>query len=358
MKKYLYSLIFLFLFIPFYANAASLRLETPKDEYHLGDSFTANLFLDIDKSCVNTVETKITFPKGLLYIDNFVTGESLINVWVSEPSETDIYDANDKGKLYIAGGIPGGYCGKIPGDPGDSNLVGKILFRIPSLYVGNAIPENLEVKLIDSSVYINDGLGTKDKLKIENLKLKLNKTPGNEIGDYNALVKSDTKKPEPFVVELQKNDNLFQGQYYAIFSSIDKQSGIDHYELKEEKNISHKKTLTEKVKDFFVKPKPAEWKVAKIPYLLEDQTLRSIIKVKAIDKAGNERSVEYIPDEPSTVKTPNYDYLIIAFVVLLLIVGIFIFYKLIKFILRFFRKKESVKEDVKDDSLENEEKTN
>ena len=44
----------------------------------------------------------------------------------------------------------------------------------------------------------------------------------------------------------------------------------------------------------------AIWKVGDSPYLLEDQSLKSIIKVRAIDKAGNERIVEIIPEiEPA-----------------------------------------------------------
>ena len=338
MKKYLFSFLFIFLLIPFYTKAASLSLDAPKEEYHLGDSFTVNISLDIDDVCVNTVEARISFPTGILYIEDFVTGDSLINVWVEQPSERDIFDANDKGELYLAGGIPGGYCGRIPGDPGISNLVGRILFKIPSFYVGDSIPENLDIKFIDSKVYVNDGLGTEDKLKTENLSIKLIQTVGTEAGDYNALVKNDRKSPEPFVIELHSNANMFQGQYFAIFSSIDKQSGIDHYKIIETKSLTAKKTLTEKLIYFFLKPKEAEWKIAEIPYLLEDQSLRSVIKVKAIDRAGNERSVEYIPEKPNATKVFNFDYLIIGVAVLLLLIIAFFLYRFFRFIFRFVKK--------------------
>ncbi|MDA3840391.1 MAG: hypothetical protein PF572_04840 [Patescibacteria group bacterium] len=341
MKKYLFATLIIFLLIPAYTKAASLSLDAQKNEYHLGDAFTVNFSLDIDDVCINTVEAKITFPTGILYIEDFITGESLLNVWVDQPSETDVFDANDSGELYVAGGIPGGYCGKIPGDPGNSNLVGRILFRIPSFYVGDTIPDTLDIKLEDAKVYINDGLGTEDKLRIENLSLVLNKTVGAEVGDYDRLIKSDKTKPEPFVIELHQRDNMYQGQYFAIFSSIDKQSGIDHYELIETKSLSVKKTLTEKVLELFVKSEEAKWKIAETPFLLTDQSLRSIIKVKAIDKAGNERSVEYIPEEPNIKKALNFDYLIITIGVLLLIITIFFLYKIGRYI---FQKIKSKKE--------------
>ena len=40
------------------------------------------------------------------------------------------------------------------------------------------------------------------------------------------------------------------------------------------------------------------WKVAKSPYLLEDQGLSSFIFVKAVDKAGNERTEKLEPLHP------------------------------------------------------------
>ena len=35
------------------------------------------------------------------------------------------------------------------------------------------------------------------------------------------------------------------------------------------------------------------WRIAKSPYLIGDGELRGIIKVKAVDKAGNEQIVEF-----------------------------------------------------------------
>ncbi len=341
MKKILFSILFFFLAMPLISEAASLSLKSSKTEYSLGDSFTVSLFLDINDVCVNTVEAQILFPPNILRIESFISGDSLINIWVDEPSQEDIFDANDTGELYIAGGIPGGYCGKIPGDPGDSNLVGRILFRIPGFYVGDTIPENLEIKIGEASVYVNDGLGTKDKLRKDDLSIVLKKTPGTEIGEYDSFIKGDTIKPEPFVVTINQSPDIFQGQYFAIFSTLDKQSGIDRYEVLEAKSLSAETTLTEKLIEFFIKPKEAEWKSAESPYLLSDQSLRSIIKVRAIDRAGNERLVEYIPQEPNIAKSLDYDYLIIATAVVLLLIILFFLYKILRFFI--IKKKNSNK---------------
>ena len=92
----------------------------------------------------------------------------------------------------------------------------------------------------------------------------------------------DTQPPEEFTPKIAQQETVFEGKYFLSFSTIDKMSGVDHYEILETRD---KQQATE------------EWKVAVSPYLLEDQSLNNIIKVKALDKAGNERIAEIIPSE-------------------------------------------------------------
>ena len=66
-----------------------------------------------------------------------------------------------------------------------------------------------------------------------------------------------------------------------------------------------------------------DWRIAEGPYLLEDQSLESIIKVKAVDKAGNERMAQYLPER----KPFPYSLLITFFLLVIIIWGI---YKVIK----------------------------
>jgi len=115
-------------------------------------------------------------------------------------------------------------------------------------------------------------------------------------------LKKDTIPPEPFSIEIYKEPLIFDGKYFLIFSAVDKQTGIDFYEAKEGDN---------------------SWQKQKSPYLLEDQQLNSIINVKAVDKAGNERIVSLGPLNQS--KQPSY-YWIIA----LILIGYIIIRKLIK----------------------------
>jgi hypothetical protein len=68
-----------------------------------------------------------------------------------------------------------------------------------------------------------------------------------------------------------------------VFSTQDKGSGIDYYEVKEESQFLLFRLL------------PSKWHRAESPYLLRDQSLSSRIYVKAVDRAGNKQFAELLP---------------------------------------------------------------
>jgi len=92
---------------------------------------------------------------------------------------------------------------------------------------------------------------------------------------FRAMI--DTLPPEPFEITIGQNPSIFAGQYFLTFAAVDKTSGIDHFEILETRKDKGK------------------WERGESPYLLKDQSLTSIIKVKAVDKAGNERIAEIVP---------------------------------------------------------------
>jgi hypothetical protein len=153
-----------------------------------------------------------------------------------------------------------------------------------------------------TKVLLNDGFGTPAKLTLKGAvftilpeKLEVPKEEWQE-----ELAKDDIP-PEPFEIKVSQDPNIFGGKYFIVFSTTDKQTGIDHYEVAEQRRTLRQTTLN--------------WKRAESPYLLEDQSLKSIIKVKAVDKAGNERIAEYIPPYKITWKD-------ILPLIILIIVGI------------------------------------
>jgi len=282
------------------AEAAILYLESSQNEYRQGQTFVVEARIDAEGECINTVKADLSFPKDVLEAIDFGRGGSILNLWLKPPEINQT-----QGLISFIAGIPGGYCGKLSGDPGSSNLLGKIVFKAKEINGGEP---SVEVEFLDSSqVLLNDGLGTSAKLTAKRIALKI-LLKGTEVpeDEWDKELKKDTLPPEPFNIEVHQDASVFEGKYFITFSTADKQTGIDYLEIKEGKK---------------------EWKKGESPYLLEDQSLRSIIKVRAMDKAGNERVAEYMPLK----KLFPYRWLVIIF---LLATGI---------ILWFIRRKKNEK---------------
>ena len=69
--------------------------------------------------------------------------------------------------------------------------------------------------------------------------------------------------------------NLFDGKHFLVFQAVDKQSGIDHYEVLEVRS-GHQPVDQDSL-----------WERAESPYELKDQGLRSDIYVRAVDRSRN-----------------------------------------------------------------------
>jgi len=336
MSKYRFFFIFLFfiLILPSVARASTLYMEPSEGGYAQGDSFVLDIRIDGVKECVNTIEAEILFPTDYLNVLEFLSGESILSLWVEKPSSADLTEINKAGRLYFAGGIPGGYCGKIPGDPGDSNLVGRLVFKIPGFIVSDAEKEKIEIYFGEKTrILLNDGLGSADSLEKKNANFEVLKDSIIPASDWKNYITEDLIQPEPFVVELHKNPDIFNGSYHIIFSTVDKQSGVDHFEVLE---IGPDGVVGIEPKNNWInfllgkKTQTPNWKVAEMPYLLEDQDLKSIIKVRAIDKAGNIRQVEFIPPQKNTddkeFSSHSYLFVVLSIVsVLFLLVALAVF---------------------------------
>lgn len=297
MKKGLAALIpsvsFFMFAMPLYA--ATLYMDPNTAQLKRGDTITVAVRLDAgDGECVNAVDGVITYSDNIQPVD-ISRGNSILSLWVEEP-------VIDKAKhtITFAGGIPNGYCGRIAGDPRLTNNVIDLQFQSPGLQIGT--PQSGTTAHIDfdpqTHVFLNDGEGTIASTSLFGSQIELQKDTGNSIQDpWNDLVRSDQVAPEKFGIDLERLPDARTGRYYAIFNTTDKQTGIDHYEVMEQPLGS---------KNFFGwGAANAAWKTAKSPYVLEDQSLNSTIRVKAIDKAGNEYIATYVPD--ASQRTLSFD---------------------------------------------------
>lgn len=270
--------------LPLIGQAAELYLESSEHNYYINETFVVDIRINVKNGeSINAIEGYIEFSNDVLEIKDFSTGNSILT-FIEEP----MID-NEKGLILFSGIIPGGYSGRVSGDPGLTNLLGKIIFY--SISSGIA-----EIKFEDiSQVLLSDGEGTPAKLITEGLILEVEhpKEVQPLKDEWQEELEKDKIPPEDFNLKIIKIDN----KYYLVFSTKDKNSGIDHYEILEKNFWANIDKLLENGKLIKVNS----------PYLLRDQSLKSKIEVKAIDKAGNERIVKL----PATYSLPWYkNYLI------------------------------------------------
>jgi hypothetical protein len=250
--------------VPLFSQAAIISVDPPKGTYGPGDTFIAAIRIDTEGTCINAAHVELSYPVGIVRVVDISRGDSIFSLWPDEPKN----DA-DKGVITFSGGIPGGYCGKISGDPGESNVLAKIVFTFLK-----ADPTSANIALLPASlVYLNDGLATKAQLSLAGATYALGKQATLPSNDWLGILQSDTIPPEPFTVQVESTKGVFGGSYFAVFSTVDKQSGIDHYEIQEN----------------------GIWKRISNPYKLTDQSLKNGVLLKAVDKAGNERVGEFNP---------------------------------------------------------------
>jgi len=279
-----------FFVMPTFVQAAALYIDPGKSELLRGESLTMAVRLDTDEDageCVNAVDAILTYTENIEPVDVSI-GESILSMWVERP----IINKENR-TITFAGGIPNGYCGRVTGDPRLTNVLAEIIFRSPGFVVGGTQSESssnvAQVNFApESTAYLNDGRGTKAPLDLYPATITLNSTGGSGTNNlWRDKVNNDRIPPEKFSIFLEERD--VSGDFYVVFNTTDKQTGIDVYQIMEE-------PLTQ-FGSFQWGRADAPWVEVRSPYTLEDQSLNSIIRVRAIDKAGNEYIANLIPDE-------------------------------------------------------------
>ncbi len=285
------ALSLLVLLFPVSASAAALYLDPPSGTYGPGDTFILNIRMDTGGECINAADVMLSFPKGVLRAVDFGKGGSIFSLWAVEP----VLD-NKNGTVHFAGGIPGGYCGRISGDPRLTNNIGKLVFTVTDPSAGKAVIRFSKV----SALYLNDGNGTALKPELQSAAMTLVSERQNLSNPWVSEVKGDSIPPEPFATMIESSGTVFGGNYFAVFSTVDKQSGIDHYEM-------------------LIK---GEWQTVTSPHEVDDEMLKSSVQIRAMDKAGNVRVGTYDPSQIPARQTPVGDYLALVGIILLLVLAL------------------------------------
>jgi hypothetical protein len=272
---------------PHYAYGATLYMDPASTTLKRGDTMKISVRIDAgEDECVNVVDAVINFTENIQPVD-ISRGSSILSMWVEEPVIDKV-----KRTITFAGGIPNGYCGRIPGDPRLTNNVVDLLFASPGLQIGST-ESGSEVAINfapETRVLLNDGFGTTASTSFFGAQIHLTKEAGTEVlNPWLEAIQNDNTIPEKFSIAVERTTNAYSNDYFITFNTTDKQSGIDHYEVIEEpldsKNLFGWGAVT------------APWVTAQSPYVLDDQSLNSTIRVKAIDKAGNEYIATLVPEE-------------------------------------------------------------
>jgi hypothetical protein len=267
-------LIFLFLLLPITMYAQSLNLISPKTSYNVGDSFVVSLSINTNNKPINTISGTVRAPNDKFQISDVRYGNSIITLWVEKPSLNI-----SAGTIVFAGGIPGGYNG--------SN--GPILsFAVKAKISGSAL-----ISLDNFSVLLNDGLGTAlSNLNLSKLNLTINKAPPPAPKPKKAepvkepevyIPPPDIIAPEDFMPVVSRHPDIAENSFFVSFFAVDKDSGISHYEIRENPKI-----LT-RITSKFDKIGKGE-----TPYILKIQYWPSEIVVRAYDQAGNIREEKIV----------------------------------------------------------------
>jgi hypothetical protein len=356
----LFVFSFSFFIFPLAVRSATLYLLPQSQTIYQGDSFLVEIRLDSENEEINTAEVNLKIPSNLLEVLDFSKGGTILTFWAKEPELKDdvlsliggipggfkgdgligkitflakeigkaevnfredskVLLNDGKGTLAKLNFLEGNYgvVRKPEGLPiissrthPDQNKWFKettlhlhwdliegaeysFLLSKDPLAEPDEIPDKPEGELIWMGDIEYPNL--EDGIYYFHLKQKLPGKDWSEKTVFRAMI--DSVPPEEFKPEIGRDPAIFEGKYFLSFATVDKMSGIDHYETLETRD---------KKQDI--------WKKVESPYLLEDQSLQSKILVKAVDKAGNEKISEIIPP------AKPFPYWIIPVIVICLVI--------------------------------------
>jgi len=294
------------------AQAATLYIDTTDSVIGRGDAEIFQVRLDTDEAaeeCVNAASGVIEFSGPITPID-VSTGESIFSIWVEQPTVNP-----ENNTVTFAGGVPNGYCGRVAGDPSLTNTLFEIVARADSEAAADGEPQAAVASFTQTEAFLNDGFGTRADLRTLPAEVTVRPVASTLVSDpWTERVTNDAIPPQAFSVQLTKDPIAFSSEYYIVFNTTDKETGVDRYEVMEEP--------MDQIGAFLWGRADAPWQTARSPYTLDDQSLNSIIRVKAIDKAGNEYIANLVPDEELRSVSPTQIITYVALASLAAVVGL------------------------------------
>jgi len=314
MRMVFFTGVWAMFFVGIPVHAAHIYLDPQPDRYNRLDTFYVPLRIDLVDECMNAIRAVIAYDPVQVTVRDVAIGRSILTLW-TEPPSIERVDGKETGRIILEGGIPGGYCGRVTGDPGLTNILAELV--VTGAPVQGEAGSDITARFIlepSTEVFAHDGLGTSLPRTLLGADIVLTQSEDAPFDAWAADIAVDTQAPEYFDITLVQGPSAGNAYSYIIFSTTDKQSGIDHYEVRE----------MDPNQFGFLSwvARPSYWIPAESPYVVRDQRLHSTIQVKAVDKKGNERIVEYTPPMSPLVRYTTPSVLILAgYAALLLMLG-------------------------------------
>lgn len=235
-----------------FAAGVSIEKVLPtSNDLKVGDEIFLDLSLRSEGVQYNAIEGSLAIP-SIFEITKVVTGNSFVSVWLEDPVNFS------EGTIVFSGIAPAGY----------NREVGQVF----SVLLSAKAPGEGSIRLKNASLFRNDGKGTEEKIAGKSLGLEVRESRNGE-SPYRIDVK-DVTAPEGFTIDLVHDPKLYDGRYAIIWNALDKGSGVASYDVIEGSRV---------------------FKQAKSPYVLEKQSLRGKIYVKAYDHEGNATLAVLVP---------------------------------------------------------------
>ncbi len=280
MKKIFICICLILSALPVQAYAAQVLITPQESVVGYRTPFTMLVTISAQEA-INTVDLKIHFPDSVDPID-VSNGNSIVSFWIEKPA----FDPGSR-TLTLSGIIPGGFSGdkaKLVSIRAQANTTG-----VSKIEVDNS-----------SEVYLNSATPLADVLVAPPLFLVVSGAKNNIDNEI-----KDTSPPERFTPSIvQITDVTGKPQWYLEFSTTDKSSGVNRFEVRE-------------TRPFYVWQQ--EWRSAESPYLLSDQGLHSTVEVRAVDEQGNVREVK-VPASGKPVSSVEILGIVLSLFAILIVV--------------------------------------
>lgn len=247
------------------AYAAQISMDMPQGHVGVGDVFIVPMILHTGGVDINALDADLKYTPDTLALQEIRYGDSIINFWVDQPKERD-------GSIHLSGIIPGGFTGA-------SGSILSLVFRAQAAGMG-------AFTLASASAFQNDGVGTSMPLTLRPNTFMI--TPTGTHMQVDSLASNDRVIPELFTPVVAGDQALFDGRAFLVFSSQDKGSGVDHYEVAEHDGFERPAFLYGTL----------SWAKSASPHLLSDQSGHSYVYVRVVDIAGNSRVEVLSPQYP------------------------------------------------------------